>query len=90
MANNIAQLKTDIRTAFTNNLDAATRTKLANRFVSAYPNHWAKYLADGGTDTPANRGTFAIEMIFRDMRNVFRAGSVIEGQATLPPAETIE
>ena len=42
MANNIAQLKTDIRTAFTNNLDAATRTKLANRFVSAYPNHWAK------------------------------------------------
>lgn len=92
MANNIQAFKTEFRDflANTTNLDTATKQKIRNRYVLTNPIDWQNFLAQGNTDTAANRGTFAVEMIFRDMRNVFRAGSVMESQATLPPAETIE
>lgn len=90
MANNIAQLKADIRTAFTNNLDATTRTKLANRFVTAYPNHWQVYLNGGGTDTAANRGIFASERLFDYLQGIYRGESYKENIAAIPPPETIE
>ena len=90
MANNIAQLKADIRTAFTNNLDATTQTKLANRFVSAYRNHWQAFLAAGNTDTAANRGIFASERLFAYLQDIYRGESYKENIAAIPPAETIQ
>lgn len=92
MANNIQAFKTEFRNLFANttNLDAATKQKIRNRYVLTNPVDWQNFLDQGNTDTAANRGTFAIEMIFRDMRNVFRAGSVMESQTTLPPAETLD
>ena len=92
MANNIQAFKTEFRDflANTTNLDTATKQKIRNRYVLTNPVDWQDFLDQGNTDTAANRGTFAVEMIFRDMQNVFRAGSVMESKATLPPAETIK
>lgn len=64
MANNISQLKTDIRTAFGANLDATTRTDLLARFVTKYPAEWAAFLAVPNVDNATNRGIFATNMLF--------------------------
>lgn len=92
MANNIQAFKTEFRDflANTTNLDTATKQKIRNRYVLTNPIDWQDFLAQGNADTAANRGTFTVEMIFRDIKSIFRAGSVIESHATLPPAETIE
>ena len=89
MANNIAGLKSDIVAAFTANLDAATRTKLASRMISAYPNHWQAYLSGGGTDTPANRGEFAADRLFNYLQDIYRGESYKENVAAIPPPEQI-
>jgi hypothetical protein len=89
MANNISGLKTAIQTAFTSNLDATTRQKLANRFVLAFPNEWATRVASGTTDNATNRGIFAIDKLFDYLNNIYRSGSSQELVATLPQPETI-
>lgn len=89
MANNLAQLRTDFKTAFQNNLDATTRTKLLNRFVTAYAPAWNVYLAGGGTDTTANRANFAVDRVFDFIQDIYRNESYKETLAAIPPPETI-
>lgn len=91
MANNPTAFKAELLSLLTatTNLDATTKTKLRNRFVSAYPNHWAVYLAGGGTDTAANRANFAIERTFDFWQDIYRGESYRENVAALTPPETI-
>jgi hypothetical protein len=89
MANNIPQLKADIRTAFVANLDTDIRTKLVDRFISGYQEEWNARVLSGTADTPVNRGIFASDKIFDYIQNVYRSGSSRELAATLPQPETI-
>lgn len=89
MANNIDGLKTAIRQAFTANLDAGTRTKLIDRFVSAYQEEWNARVAGGTTDNATNRGIFASDKVFDYVQNIYRSGSSRELQAAVPQPETI-
>lgn len=90
MANNIPGLKTAVIQAFTANLDAATRTKLAARFVSAYQSQWDAFIAGGGNDTAGTRGAFAADLLFDYLYDIYRAGSQRENQAALPEPEVIQ
>jgi hypothetical protein len=90
MANNILQLKADLKTAFGTNLDATTVQKLRDRFVSAYPSQWQKFLADNTlTDTAANRNQFAAETVFNYIQNIYQSESAKANLAALPAADTI-
>ena len=89
MANNITQLKADIKAAFVANLDATTRTKLADRFVLGYQQQWNALVAGGLADNATNRGDFAIDKVFDYIQNVYRTGSAQENAAAMPAPETI-
>jgi hypothetical protein len=90
MANNILQLKIDLKAAFGANLDTATIQKLRDRFVSAYPSQWQKFLADNAlTDTAANRNQFAAETVFSYIQDIYRSESAKANLAALPAADTI-
>jgi hypothetical protein len=84
MANNLIQLKTDLKTALTNNLDAATRTKLSNRFVSALRSEWDARIAAGTADNASNRATFIADKIFDYIQGIYQNESRRENQAALP------
>jgi len=89
MANNLNQLKTDIKTAFGANLDAATIQKVRDRFVSAYQAEWNARVASGTLDTAANRNTFAVDKVFDYISSIYTSESAKANAATLPPAEII-
>jgi hypothetical protein len=89
MANNLPQLKTDIKTAFGNNLDAATIQKLRNRFIAAYQSEWNARVASGTADNTANRNTFIADKMFDYIQNIFTSGSINEMRAAEPVPETI-
>lgn len=89
MANNMVQLKTDVKTAFGANLDAATIQKLRDRFVSAYSGQFAAFLvANSLIDTVANRNTFAVECVFNYMANIYTGESAKANVAAVPAADT--
>lgn len=90
MANNVPQIKTDIKAALQNNLDAATRTKLMNRFVAAYPGDFQRFLTAGSlADNAANRATYVAERIYDWIDSVYQAEDAKEKQAAIPAAEKI-
>lgn len=91
MANNITQLKADIRTAFGANLDAATRTELLANFVAIYPSEWAVFL-QSNADNATNRGIFATDMLHQKyfIDQVWRAGRRRTQVNALPDPGTIE
>jgi hypothetical protein len=89
---NLPAFKTELLNLFTttSNLTATEKTKLRNRFVSEYNAQWLTYLADnGGSDTSALRGQFAVEMTVEFWRNIYTAGSGRENLAALPASETL-
>jgi hypothetical protein len=89
---NLANFKTELLNLFSNtaNLTATEKTKLRNRFVSEYNGQWLTYLAaNGGSDTAAIRGQFAVEMTVEKWRDIYSAGSNRENQVALPAAETL-
>lgn len=66
MPNNLSQLKKDILAALNKNLDAATKTKVANAFVASYPREWLEFTQQqGNPDTPANRMIFTTGLAFK-------------------------
>lgn len=87
MANNPAAFKTELLSLLTatTNLDAATKTQLRNAFVSEYAAAWQVYLSGGGTDTAANRASFAIERTFDYWRRTVQSASYKANVAALPP-----
>ena len=88
MANTITQLKTDIRTAFGANLDAATIADVRNAFVAKYPNQWQAFLtANSLTDTTANRNTFAGDSVFTFINNIVKSyrQDVLNAGAAIAP-----
>lgn len=92
MANNVNQLKADIRTAFGANLDLATRTELLANFLVEYPGDWAAFLAAGNADTAANRGIFATNMLHQKyfIEQIWRSGRRRQQVNALPDPGTIE
>jgi hypothetical protein len=88
---NIPALKAELLNVLTvtTNLTATEKTKLRNRFVTAYPTLWQEYLAGGGTDTAANRAAFAIDRTFDFWTQIYRSGSQKENIAALPQPEVI-
>jgi hypothetical protein len=89
MANNLVQLKTDIKTAFGANLDATTIGKVRNRFVSAYQSEWNIRVNGGVTDNAANRNTFAVDKVFDYMQEIYTRESNRENHAAVAAPETI-
>jgi hypothetical protein len=89
MANNITQIKADIRATFNANLDTDVRTKLISRFVLCYQQEWNARVAGGTTDNATNRGIFASDKVFDYIQNVYRSGSSQEIVAAQPQPETI-
>jgi len=90
MANNLPQLKTELLNLLTTTtaLDAATKTKIRNAFVSQYQIEWLPWL-NGAADTAAKRGEFVIEMTFRYWREKVMAASEAANINALPPPDTI-
>lgn len=91
--NNIPQFETEIYNLFaaTSNIDAATKTKLRNRFVSAYPNDFVAYLETNQvSDTAANRGKFLVSKLSFYMKDVYTSEHDKEQRAALPPPEKFE
>lgn len=88
MANNISALKTAIISAFTANLDIATRTALIARFIVKFQSEWNYKVANGTVDNAANRGAFAVDKIFDYINSVYRDESHKELVAAVV-AETI-
>jgi len=89
MANNIPQLKVDIKTAFGADLDATTIQKVRDRFVASYQTEWNQRVATGTVDNAANRNTFAVDKVFDYINAIYTSRSVAESVATLPPGEII-
>jgi hypothetical protein len=89
MANNLVQLKTDIKAAFAANLDATTIQKVRDRFVSAYQSEWNQRVATGTVDNAANRNTFAVDKVFDYINGIYQGESAKANQAALPAAEVI-
>jgi hypothetical protein len=89
MANNVAGLKAAIRQAFIDNLDATTRTKLADRYVLRFQTEWNARVAGGTADTQANRAIFASDKLFDSINWVYSSGDRTERTAALPAPETI-
>lgn len=89
---NLTAFKTELFNLFANtaNLTATEKQKLRDRFVTAYPNHWAAYLAGGGTDTAANRGQFAVDRTVAFWTDIYTSESYKANVAAMPPAETIQ
>jgi hypothetical protein len=90
MANNLPQLKSELLSVLgtTTALDAATKTKIRNAFVTQYPLEWLAYLA-GTSDTAAKRGEFVIERTFIFWRERVTEASQAANVAALPPPDTI-
>lgn len=91
MANNVNAFKTELLNLFstTANLDSSTKTKIRNRFVSAYQTEWQNRVASGTTDNAANRAAFAIDKIAEHIANIYSAQHRAEQLAELPAAETL-
>lgn len=87
MANNFPAFQTEIINLLTNtaNLDPATKQKIRDRFVAAYPTDFATFLAANAlTDTAANRGKFVVEKTFNGFwRDIWTAQSTRENQAAV-------
>lgn len=90
MANNIPALKTELLTLLTNttNLDATTKQKLRDAFVTQYPQVYTVWL-NGQSDTAARRAEFAVEMTFRHWRQTVEDASYKANVAALPTPDTI-
>ncbi len=90
MANNLSVLKAELLNTLstTTALDAATKTKIRNAFVSQYQIEWLLFL-DGAADTAAKRGEFVIEMTFRYWRDRVILASEAANINALPPPDTI-
>jgi hypothetical protein len=88
---NIPALKAELLAVLSNtaNLTATEKQKLRNRFITSYPTLWQEYLAGGGTDTAANRASFAIDRTFDFWNEVYRSGSQRENVAALPQPEVM-
>lgn len=91
MANNVVAFKAELLSLLTatTNLDAGTKTLIRNSFVTEYDPAWQAYLAGGGTDTPANRGNFAIERTFDFWRRTVQNASHKANVTALPPPTDI-
>lgn len=89
MANNLNQLKNDFKTSMNSNLDAATKTKLINRMISAYQSEWDALIASGTADTAANRGDFVAKKVMDYLKNIFTAGSQRENYASVPAPDVL-
>jgi hypothetical protein len=88
MANNLPSLQTEIFNVLANtaNLDATTKQKVRDRFVSAYPGVLSKFLADNTlTDTAANRGKFVAFCTMEYWKDIFRGESQKEQAAAISP-----
>jgi hypothetical protein len=92
MANNIANFQTELLNLFgsTINLDATTKQKLRDRFVTAYPGQWKAFLDAGNTDTVQNRGKFAVQMTVEFWKGIYNAESYRENVAAMPTADILQ
>jgi hypothetical protein len=92
MANQIDPFKTELFNLFgaTTNLDASTKQKLRDRFVTAYPTQWTAFLAAGNTDTAANRGKFAVEITFQFWKDIYTSESYKANVAAIPAADILQ
>jgi hypothetical protein len=83
---NLPNLKTEIFNMMTAspNLTATEKTRLRDRFITdpAYVSKWSRFLAqNGGTDTPALRGQFVVEMTLEMWKKVYEDGFARETAA---------
>ena len=71
---NIPGLKSELLNLFstTSNLTAQEKQRRRDRIVAEHPAQWQAYLNGGGTDTPANRGSFAADMTIEWWRRIYR------------------
>jgi hypothetical protein len=92
MANNIPAFKAEFLSLLTAtaNIDAATKTKLRNRFVSEYQAEWDALRAAGTADTAGNRADFAAQKVIDYMTRVYRDGSHRENLAAMPVTENLQ
>jgi hypothetical protein len=92
MANNLTALQTEIFNVLANttNLDATSKQKLRDRFVTAYPGAWLKFLADNTlTDTASNRGKFVAFSTAEYWKGIFRGESQREQLAAVVPESLV-
>jgi hypothetical protein len=91
MANNISAFKDELFSLLlsTTNLDAATKTKIRNRYVVEFAAEWAARVAAGTTDNATNRAKFFIDKWFEAASNVYRDGSHRENLAAIAAPETL-
>lgn len=71
---NIAGLKADLLTFFSNtvHLTAQEKVKLRDSYIAHFSGEWQAYLAGGGTDTPANRNQFTANKMIDQWRDIYR------------------
>lgn len=90
MANDIAGFKNDIKASIQARFDAATQTKIGNRWLTRYALQWNDYLTGGGTDTVANRRAFVADRIFDELNRAYRDESARENLNALPAPEVLQ
>jgi hypothetical protein len=91
MANNLPAFQTELLSLFgsTTNLDAITKQRLRDRFVTAYPNHWTIFL-QSNADNASNRGKFAVQMTVDYWKQIYQSESYKENIAAMPAVDQLQ